>query len=757
MNRLLLLLLLLAISAAVQAAERPNILWITSEDNSISWLSCYGSENTHTPQIDRLAAEGFRYTNCYDNGAVCAPTRSSWLTGMHAISTGTQEMRSSRRVPEQVAFYNKQLKQAGYYTANCRKTDYNLSGENPQQYWDFSGSDYRNGWRNRDEGQPFFTVLNLSDSHESRAFGDLRKDSKDPAAMKLHGYHPDIPEMRETYAIYAGAVEKMDAAVGKAIDALKKEGLYEDTIVVYNSDHGGVLPRSKRFLYASGIHCPLIVRIPEKWKHWWPGEAPGTTVDRLVSFIDMPKTWVSLAGGEVPDVYQGRIFLGDAVEPEPTHHLAWRGRADQCLDCVRVIRDKRYAYHKNYAPFAPAGQYLPYMHNMKATGAWEQYHKAGKTNAITGRFFEPRVSEEFYDNAQDFDNIHNLIDAPQHQETIAKLKAELRRQQLACFDSGLLPEGLRDRRAEAHGLTNFEMVRDPEIYPLARYLDAADLALARSKDNLMMLATNLANADEGIQYWAVVGLLLLNEEAAPVIPELRRLFDRAAAAKIPYLSHFSAWAIYRAGDRSQGEALLQKLFEENPEDGKLANVFSWMGDEAKPFLTRISKGKLVTGSYPQNVIRRAGVELIRAESATPIPADCFVTDAGQPGLTAHYFNSPDLEGKPAFTRVDKAIHANWKKKAPASLPEAGFSVAWTGALKPKESGTHVLAVDFRNGGKVWLDGQMVLNSWAGQTAALVRLKAGTAHTLKVVFVKNRKDGRAVLKWRLPSQIPESLR
>jgi N-sulfoglucosamine sulfohydrolase len=375
-------------------AVRPNILWITSEDNSISWVSCYGSQNATTPNIDKLAQDGFRYTSCFDNAAVCAPTRYTWLTGMHAISCGTQEMRSKAEIPKDVIYYNKQLQKAGYYTSNCTKTDYNLSSsDDPKKYWNSSGGNYASTWKKRKEGQPFFTVYNINQSHESRAFGNLKKGSKkDPAKMKLHSYHPDIPEIRETYAVYADSVERMDALVGKAIAKLKADGLYEDTIIIYNSDHGGVLPRSKRFLYASGVHCPLIVRIPEKWKHLYPkGKNPGDTVDRIVSFIDMPKTWLSLAGSEVPDVYQGKIFLGPDTEPEKEYHFSWRGRADARFDCVRMVRNSRYAYHKNYAPFAPAGQYLAYMHRMKATGAWEKYHKAGKTDAVTGRFLEPRV------------------------------------------------------------------------------------------------------------------------------------------------------------------------------------------------------------------------------------------------------------------------------------------------------------------------------------------------------------------------------
>ncbi len=159
------------------------------------------------------------------------------------------------------------------------------------------------------------------------------------------------------------------------------------------------MARSKRFLYSSGVHCPLVVRIPEKLKHLYPAEKPGMTVDRIVSFVDMPKTWLSLAGRRDSRHLSGH-GLPRPNDPNRNRNITWafRERADERLDNVRMIRDKRYAYHKNYMPYAPAGQYLAYLWKAPVTSAWEQHHREGKTNEITGRFFRPRVSEEFYDN-----------------------------------------------------------------------------------------------------------------------------------------------------------------------------------------------------------------------------------------------------------------------------------------------------------------------------------------------------------------------
>ena len=586
---------------------KPNILWITSEDNSIEWISCYGSKNAKTPNIDQLAKEGFRYLYCFDNGAVCAPTRSSWITGMHSISNGTQPMRSGFEIPATISFYNELLQKAGYFTSNCSKTDYNLrgpKGRNPKEFWDYSGGDYAGTWKKRKEGQPFFTVYNIGDSHESRAFGDHKDESIDPEKMILAPYHPDLPEMRNTYAKYASAISKMDSLVGQAIENLKQDGLYENTIIVYNSDHGGVLARSKRFLYSSGIHCPLIVRIPEKMKALYPkGKTPGSTMDRIVSFIDMPKTWISLTGAEMTDNFQGRIFLGPNTEPESQYHFSWRERADERFDNVRVMRDKQFAYHKNYAPFAPNGQYLAYMHNMKATGAWERHHLAGKTNAVTGRFFEPRPSEEFYDNFKDFHNIDNQIDDPLHQTKIKELKKELRRQQLKYFDSGLMPEEMRNRIIKEKNTTVYAFVRDPKLYPLAQYLDYSDLALTRKKKNLKTFIKGLADEDPVKRYWSVIGLLLLEKQAKPAIPELKKVLgDRD---EIPA---FAAWAIYKAGEKTFAEKWMLEAITQNPGNKTLANIFDWMGTASHSLLAKIPSDKLPQKGLLKDVIKRSGVQ-----------------------------------------------------------------------------------------------------------------------------------------------------
>ena len=247
------------------------------------------------------------------------------------------------------------------------------------------------------------------------------------------------------------------------------------------------------------------------------------------------------------------------------------------------MRDKRFSYHKNYFPFAPAGQHLAYLWKAKATPAWEQHHREGKTNDVTGRFFRPRVSEEFYDNESDFDNVDNLIDKEDHQEKIAELKKALREQQLELYDSGLLPEQMRVRRAEENGVTIYEMIRNEKLYPLATYLDAADLALVRDKGNLDAFVSAMSDKDEGLRWWAIVGLHLLEDDASAAAETL----EKALADDSHEVRMMAAWTLIKLGQSEKAFACLDELlFKGTKNEMMLHNVLDWMGEPAHPLVKK---------------------------------------------------------------------------------------------------------------------------------------------------------------------------
>lgn len=567
--------LLLILTSVASAADKPNILWLTCEDNNVNWVGCYGNPFADTPNIDKLAKEGFQYMHCYSNAPVCAPQRSTWITGIHAISMGTHPMRSRYPIPhDKIKYYPDLLKQAGYYVGNARKTDYNIGGRPDGEAWDTN----KVNWNTLKAQQPFFMVINSTKSHESRAFGDINNTTHSPDKVRLAKYHPDIPDMRKNYAHYHDAVKNMDADIGNALAELEKAGLAENTIVIHNSDHGGVITRSKRFLFNSGTHCPLIIRIPEKFKQLRPGRV-GSKVDDIVSFVDMPKTWLSICGIKPPAYMQGKVFLGPDSETRD-YHVSFRTRMDERCDNVRAIRDQKFLYIRNYMPYAPWGQHLNYLWNMKATLAWEAYHKAGKTNAITGRFFGTKPMEELYDTTVDPDNVHNLIDDPQYSNEVKRLSEKLDEWQLKHYDSGLLPESEIVKRSEECGKTIYEMVRDPKLYNLKGYQKAAALALERNPENLKTFYKNLEDKDSGIRYWAIVGCFNLQPDASLDMDIIRKsLTDDSDHVRV-----MAAWILYRDGDKETAQASWNELLRDSSYASlKIFNIVDWIGDGIDPY------------------------------------------------------------------------------------------------------------------------------------------------------------------------------
>ena len=596
----LLIPILLVLAATVQAADQPNILWLTCEDNNVNWVGCYGNPHAQTPNIDALAKEGFQYMHCYANAPVCAPSRSTWITGVHAISMGTHQMRSRYPIPhDRIKYYPDLLKKAGYYVGNARKTDYNIGGRQDGEAWDTNKVD----WKTLQQKEPFFMVINSTKSHESRAFGDVNRSEHSPDSVRLAKYHPDIPEIRKNYAHYHDQVKKMDTDIGQALADLEKAGLAENTIVIHNSDHGGVIARSKRFLFNSGTHCPLIIRIPEKYKHLRPAE-PGTKIKDVVSFIDMTKTWLDICGAEKPDYLQGKVFLGPNREKR-LYHVSFRGRMDERCDNVRAIRsgDGRYLYIRNYMPYAPWGQHLNYLWNMTATKAWEAHHKAGKTDAVTGRFFGTKPMEEFYDTKSDPDNVVNLIDRPGHAETIMGMRLSLDAWQLEHFDSGLLPESELVRRSEACGKTIYDMVRDPKLYDVKRLQAAAALALEQNPSHLPTLYKNLSDGDSGVRYWAIVGLFNLGKLAKIDLGKVKNLLaDESHHNRI-----MAAWILHNHGEKKLARDTWNGLLEGSSYASlKILNIIDWIGDGPADYMDAIKACKFEHGGYVKRMQQYLG-------------------------------------------------------------------------------------------------------------------------------------------------------
>lgn len=488
--------------------DRPNILWITSEDNG-PHLGCYGDEYAVTPHLDQFAATATRYLSCWSNAPVCAPARTCLISGLYPPSTGSQHMRSMTRLPEGFRLYPQYLRDAGYYCTNNVKEDYNL--EQPQPAWDESSRTAH--WKNRAEGQPFFAVFNLTISHESQIRNAIdRKDRiHDPRQVRIPAYHPDTPEVRKDWAQYYDRLTMMDAQFGERLREMEEAGLADDTIVIYCSDHGSGMPRNKRWLYDSGLHVPLILRIPEKFASLRPSEyEAGGTSDRLVAFIDMTPTLLSLAGIEPPAHFQGQAFAGPFASEPQQYLYGFRDRMDERYDLCRSVRDRQFVYIRNYHPHRIYGQHLAYMFETPTTRVWKRQFELGALNDDQSHFWRTKPPEELYDLSTDPDEVHNLASNPEHQETLARLRQANTEHLLRIRDLGFLPEG--EIHARAEGSTPYDMGHDPARYPLEEILPIAELASSLDPAAVPDLLAALDADDSAVRYWGALGLLMRGEE-----------------------------------------------------------------------------------------------------------------------------------------------------------------------------------------------------------------------------------------------------
>jgi arylsulfatase A-like enzyme len=526
-----------AVIHAVEPADRPNILWLVSEDNN-PYLGCYGEPLARTPVLDQLARDGVRYTRAHSPAPVCAPTRSSLITGRWAPGLGTQHMRSDVPMPEGLRFYPAFLRDAGYFCVNNAKTDYNtatLPGT-----WDEDGN--KAHWKNHAPGQPFFAAMNFGVTHESRLH-TREALTTDPAKVRVPAYLPDTPDTRADIAQYHDRMAQLDTQIAAALAELAAAGLVDDTIVFYFADNGGVLPRSKRFLYDNGTHVPLIIRFPAKWRHLAPAQ-PGGVIDELVSLIDLPPTLASLAGLTVPAQFEGRALAGPARRPGPEFTYAFRDRMDERYDLGRVVIGPRYRYIRNYRPDLPAGQHLDYLWRMPSMKQWDELHRAGQLTPTQDAFFQPRAPEELYDVEADPDNTHNLADDPAHRETLLAMRAANRAHLLETRDLGFMPEPMIRRLAAGRSPT--ALGRDPDLYPLAELLDVID-RLQLEPGSHETVAAGLRDRRALVRTWAAVAALGLPEcpaEISTLLADPEPCVAMAAAAvELRHRDNPAAWDI----------------------------------------------------------------------------------------------------------------------------------------------------------------------------------------------------------------------
>ncbi len=412
--------------------KRPNIVWIVCEDMSPEHLESYGGTGGKTPHLNALAAESLQYQNAFSTAGVCAPSRAALITGAYQSSIGAMHMRTTGMsanaldayppgfksysvvLPEGMRTYPEYLRLNGYYTSNNSKEDYQF--QSPVTMWNESGN--KAHWRNRkDPDQPFFSIFNFTITHESQVWAREGKDSLlvDPKKVTVPPVYPDDSLTRRTIARFITNVMRMDQQVGEVIAQLKEDGLYENTIIFFYSDHGDGMPYFKRELYDRGLKVPLLVKAP-----WIKG---GTKTEELVSFVDFGPTVLSLAGIPIPETMQGQAFLGPQKAEPRKYVYAARDRMDSEYDRVRAVSDGRFKYIRNYMPEKPNYQNIRYRLQNPLMGHLLQLNEKGKLNENQARWFaQNKPEEELYDTQSDPWEFTNLAGNPHNAEKLAELR-----------------------------------------------------------------------------------------------------------------------------------------------------------------------------------------------------------------------------------------------------------------------------------------------------------------------------------------------
>lgn len=511
------LITLFAFALPLFAAEKPNILMIVSEDNSSHWIGCYGNAQAQTPRIDALAKQGFLFENAYSNAPVCAVARSTILLGTYAATTGTQHMRSRHPIPQKYRPNVEYLRAAGYYCTNSSKTDYNFKG-NDNSYWDDSSG--KAHYKNRPEGKPFYAVFNIHDSHESSLFDKAlaKPERLKPVEIDLPPYLPDIPEIRNDMARYHDRITSMDEKVGKIIDELESAGLADSTIVIYVSDHGGVLPRGKRYLEETGVKVPLVIRVPEKFQKLSPFKA-GDRVTEPVSFVDFSATLLSLAGVETPPQMQGRPFLGEKRKEPAADEMEflYADRFDELYGMRRGLTDGKWKYIRNFQPQLPLAPYSFYQFGQPG---WRAYQKAWESDELCGYhkslWEAPNGSEQLYDLTADPWEMKNLAKDPAHSGKLATLRERLKATMIQARDTGLVPEPLFDSLAGTGSIADFVQ---SDSFDLKKITELAFTATEINEKHLPTLRESLNSKSSVERYWAANGLLLLAGKSPEVKPD----------------------------------------------------------------------------------------------------------------------------------------------------------------------------------------------------------------------------------------------
>ena len=532
---LLSITIILNLSCSYTKVERPNIIWLTTEDNSTHYMKLYNEEGVSMPAIEKLASKGVVFDNAFSNAPVCSVARSTVITGCYAPRIFTQYHRPAKRVPlpKDVMPMPYYLKKAGYYTTNNHKQDYNFIL--PDDVWDESST--KATYKNRKAGQPFFHVQNHTITHEgnlhfSQETIDKTTD-KDLEHIKVFPYHPNTKTFRFSYHHFKKRHELADQQMNDFLKELDEQGLMEDTIIFYYGDHGGVLPRSKGYAYESGLQIPLVVYVPEKWKHLIPYDR-GSRSETFVEFIDLAPTALALAGVTVPIGMDGTPVMGKIIQKSKIKNkntaFGYADRFDEKYDLVRTLRVGKYKYIRNYQPFNMDALYNFYRYKMLAYKEWLSLYREGKLNDVQSQFFESKSPEALYNIEDDPHEINDLSNSESHQEILLQMREQIQERIRKMPDLSFYPEPyLLD-----NAIKNPTAFGQDNKTAIAELIAIADLNLEPYHFVEGKIKLALKDKNPWKRYWGLIVCSSFGIQAKGLVPQVQKILqtDKVNLVKI---------------------------------------------------------------------------------------------------------------------------------------------------------------------------------------------------------------------------------
>jgi arylsulfatase A-like enzyme len=601
--------LLVLLVSSFSAQENPNILWITIEDTSPQFIGCYGNVNASTPNIDKLAKEGIRFTNAFSTGTVCSSSRSAIITGIPTYKIGTGNHRSNYPIPNFIKGFPYYLKKEGYYTSNNQKTDYNIANEKDfiNEAWNESSN--KASWSGKKENQPFFSVFNFAASHQSRTmsmpFDWYKKyvwdylseeDRIGDNDFEMPPFYKDSPEMRKQFARVYNSIKLTDNRIGKLLKKLEDDGLTENTIIFFFADHGEGMPRGKTNGINLGYRVPFVIKFPEKYKHLSPWGKAGKVSSELINFEDLAPTILALANAEKPNYLKGSTLIGENRGKERNYLLLSSDRADNGPDLVRTITDGKFLYSRNFMPFMPQMRYINYLEIGEITQQMRLDYKNNQLNTLQKSLFKTRDIEVLYDIENDIWETKSLVDNSEYKDVLKKMRNQLYKDILKSKDIHFVPEyeiGLLSKTTTA-----FEFRKRKENYP---FKDIFNIALLSGKKDTKTIKTQLKELksdNKFIRYWVIIGLMSQDYET---INNYKNELLVALEDKYPPVKITVAAILFNRFNDKKSQVILNEFVKSTNIDLALMTInYLLYIDKKESFINTIKEVK-ETASYPYKV------------------------------------------------------------------------------------------------------------------------------------------------------------